>query len=221
VWAQVGDQVGAQVKNIIWPYWDGNLDSNWLGFYDFFLPMVTIENGLKQKLLTLHRVAQETGSFTWALNGVCVISERPTTIKMVNKRLHCDGGPAVQYEDGLSVWCLNGVRVPKWLAETAFDKIDCSEFAKIDNAEVRREFVRKVGIERIASKMGARSMDKQGNYDLLEIDLGGRTGKWPCLKMLNPSIGVWHLEFVDKACRTVEQALTWRNGTELRPKILT
>jgi hypothetical protein len=30
--------------------------------------------------------------------------------------------------------------------------------------------------------------------------------------MLNPSIGAIHIEGVHPSCRTVEQALSWRNG---------
>ncbi len=46
---------------------------------------------------------------------------------------------------------------------------------------------------------------------MLVLDLGdGRTR--PYLKMLNPSIGVWHVEGVAPAVRTVQEALNFRNG---------
>jgi hypothetical protein len=32
------------------------------------------------------------------------------------------------------------------------------------------------------------------------------------LKMVNPSIGTFHVEGVDPQCATVEQALNWRNS---------
>jgi len=56
---------------------------------------------------------------------------------------------------------------------------------------------------------------------LHEIDLGGATGKWPYLKMLNPSIGVWHMECVSKDCKTVKQAITFRNQSEVVPEVIT
>ncbi len=49
----------------------------------------------------------------------------------------------------------------------------------------------------------------------------GATGKWPYLKMLNPSIGVWHMECVDRSCKTVKDAIKWRNQSEINPSILT
>ena len=125
------------------------------------------------------------------------------------------------YGDGLSVWALNGVRVPKVLAETPAEKLNCAEWITNANAEVRREFVRKVGAERVLHKLGSTVLDKKGDYELHAIDLRGSTGKWPALKMLNPSIGIWHVEWVDKACKTVAQALAWRNQSAAKPLALT
>ena len=39
--------------------------------------------------------------------------------------------------------------------------------------------------------------------------------------MLNPSIGIWHVEGVAPACLTVEQALNWRNQTADKPEVMT
>jgi hypothetical protein len=111
--------------------------------------------------------------------------------------------------------------VPEWLAVKPVDDIDPAEFAKLDNAEVRREFVRKAGIERIAEHCESNILDKQGDYELLSLNLGGATGRWPYLKMKNPSIGVWHMEAVPKGTKKVQEALNWRNQTELVPEQLT
>lgn len=54
-------------------------------------------------------------------------------------------------------------------------------------------------------------VDQDGDYELLWLGLeDGRTR--PYLKMKNPSIGVYHIEGVHPTCRTVRQALNWRNG---------
>jgi|3_EtaG_2_1085321.scaffolds.fasta_scaffold12633_4 hypothetical protein len=38
----------------------------------------------------------------------------------------------------------------------------------------------------------------------------------------DPSLdGVWHVEGVHPDCKTVKQALEWRNGTEETPEVLT
>ena len=109
----------------------------------------------------------------------------------------------------------------KWFARKAENRIDPRDFAKIENVELRREFIRFVGIERVVQACGAEVLDKQGDYELLSVNLGGETGAWPYLKMLNPSMGVWHLEAVEKDVSTVEQALAWRNQSDFTPEQLT
>jgi hypothetical protein len=178
---------------------------------------------LKVEITTDTSIVEELVNYgnIYPLEKHCIITERMLVCKKNANGLHCDGGPAVEYRDGTKVFALNGVRVPQWIAETPIHQLDPSKFAEITNAEIRREFVRKVGIEQICNKMGTVVIDKSGDYELHEIDLGGATGKWPYLKMLNPSIGVWHMECVDRTCRTVKDAIKWRNQSELEPEVLT
>jgi hypothetical protein len=227
VWSQVGSQVGSQVESqvesqvvdFVYPYLYGNFDSGYYSFYDFINQELQIRYECQEKwdcYLNLSNV-----SLIYPITNFVIISEKPTEIKMKNLILHNDGGAAISYADGFSIYALNGVRVPQWLSEKKHNEIDPSKFATIENVEVRREFVRKVGIERIACHCGGKVIDSQGSYELIEIDLKGKTGKWPYLKMLNPSIGVWHLECVDKSCRTVQHALNFRNQSDLVPEQLT
>ena len=143
-------------------------------------------------------------------NKFCVVGNLPSKISLENNKLHCNKSAAIEYEDGFKLWYLNGVCVPQWLVETQWDKIDCSLFSKINNAEVRREFVRKIGVERILVQLGGEKIDQVGDYELVIVDLKGETGKWPYLKMRNPSIQTWHLECVSKECKTVMQAINFR-----------
>jgi len=114
------------------------------------------------------------------------------------------------------------VRVPKGLVTTAGADLDPQTWIlKQTNAEIRREAVRKIGIERVCERLGATVIDRQGEmYELLELDLGDQRRR-PYLKMRNPSIGVFHIEGVHPDCRTVEAALAWRNGTPTPPNVLT
>jgi hypothetical protein len=109
------------------------------------------------------------------------------------------------------VWALNGVRLPQEIVETLASELDPRLVTTIQNAEVRREFVRKVGIERICEGLNARCLDREGEYELLMLDLGDGRSR-PYLKMRNPSIRVFHIEGVGPDCRTVSQALNFRNG---------
>ena len=96
---------------------------------------------------------------------------------MASGRLHRDGGPVLAYPDGFALWRLNGVAVPDWLAAQPADAIDPRRLPAIPNAEVRREFIRKVGLGRVLPALGARVISSSGRYELLELDLGdGRAG---------------------------------------------
>ena len=144
-----------------------------------------------------------------------IVSEKPEILKTVvvdgRHVSHCDDGPSHRWRDGFSLWHLNGVKVPEWLAETDAERLDPRRIFEIENAEVRREFVRKVGVDRVCYSLGAECIDRDGNYELLLLDLkDGR--KRPYLKMLNPSIDTWHVEGVHPDCRSVQEALNFRNG---------
>jgi len=206
----------ADTSTIIWPYLDGQFWASYVAYVKF---MQYIGMVIDTRIDIFEDQLQFGLVFT--LDNFCIISDRMSECYRNANGLHRDGGPAVSYLDGTKIWCLNGVNVPQWLAENPVNKIDISEFAKIQNAEVRREFIRKIGVERICMELGSVVIDKKDEYELHEIDLGGTTGKWPYLKMLNPSIGTWHMECVDQSCRTVDDAIKWRNQSDLAPSVLT
>ena len=224
--SQLGSQLGSQLRSQLISQLGSQLDSQPIHICCWWSVNAALYRYAKMlgvdNLSTIEPYAvfaEKVNSIT-AYHGLAIPSRKPK-IYWLNKQLHREGGMAVQYQDGYGLWCLHGVSVPSWLAETKSDEIDVSEFAKIENAEVRREFILKVGIERIVTKLNVRRLDQRGDYELLSVPLGGRTGNWPYLKMLNPSLGVWHLEAVDKSCYTVEQALNWRNQTDAIPAQLT
>jgi hypothetical protein len=100
--------------------------------------------------------------------------------------------------------------------ETPAEQVDPQRILTETNAEVRREIVRKVGIERVCYALQARVLDTLGEYELLELDAGeGRRYRY--LKMHNPSVPeIWHLEGVDNQVATVREALHWRKPEALR-----
>jgi len=107
---------------------------------------------------------------------------------------------------------------------TAAEKIEPKTVLAEANADVRRELIRKVGIERMLAQLPHKVLHKRGNYELLSVDLPQIANDIRYLKMLNPSVGCWHLEGCDPACQTVEQAINWRAGNidePWEPEVLT
>ncbi|HPN31111.1 MAG TPA: hypothetical protein PKY81_09145 [bacterium] len=136
------------------------------------------------------------------------------------RQLHSCDGPAFIWKDHTKEWYLNGVAVDREIIEMPADKLDARLILKVKNSEVRREIVRKIGIERLCNDLNAACIDKYENYELLLLDIGD-SRRMPYLKMINPSINAIHIEGVHPDCKNVKEALAWRNGTDLQPKVLT
>ena len=152
--------------------------------------------------------------------GVVVLCDRPAELHLKEGRLHRDGGPAVRWRDGILTWSLNGVLVPKAVAEMPSDRLDAHLVLQESNGDVLREIVRKIGVERLCRDLGAECVDRAGDYELLMLPLwhGWRV---PYLKMINPSTGTCHIEGVHPDCKTVAEALAWRNESARQPVALT
>ena len=207
--AQVSDQVSAQVRDFAsYRYWwlPGQFQGFWLSYYEALSDFCSFE-----KLEGLVTVANNC-AFAWTFPDVVVFCQPPVEIhRNAAGQLHCETGPAITFADGWGVWALNGVRVTQEIVETPANQLDPKLILTTQNAEWRREIVRKIGIERVCLALNAECVDKEGDYELLMLSLGDRRRR-PYLKMRNPSIGVFHIEGVSPQCRTVQQALNFRNG---------
>ena len=179
-------------------------------FYDFII------NEIKQpskKVMAIWNVVSQLPKFGYfnAFKSIVFTSEKPIAMHFNNRnQLHKDGAMAAEYEDGLGVYCLNGVTVSKEIVMTSAEQLDPRLALTEKNVEVRREILRKVGMERFIQVAKTKSLHQLGNYTLLEIPLSDDLPNSRWLKMLNPSIGIWHVERVGNECSTVEEALHWR-----------
>ena len=135
------------------------------------------------------------------------------------KILHCTDGPALS-SDWENLYYLNGVFVTEEIVMTPAEKLEPVIILKEENAEVRREIVRKIGVERICENLKAKCIDTENDYELLLLDLQDGRNR-PYLKMKNSSIGIYHIEGVHPNCKTVKEALEWRNKSKSMPVVLT
>jgi hypothetical protein len=188
----------------------GQHDANWLGFYDYFKIACGLENET-QKLCGLWGVAQHAG---WWLphRDICWISERHNILHRDGQgRLHKDGAMALTYPDGWGIYALHGVRMPAEYVTTPAERLSVDAVLKESNTEVRRELIRKIGVERFMQKAPHKVLHRRDDYELLSIRLSDDVPDARYLKMVNRSIGTYHVEGVAPDCSTVEQALNWRN----------
>ena len=242
LWDNLRDNLGPNLRDNLWTNLRDNLwnkklkfeyflspafESSWVAFYDFVLNEIFPERKEKFSVFNSECIDFYMNTFLIVpFHNICFISERPTEIHklQVGSRyvLHNDGGPCMKFRDDYDFHCLNGIRVSKEIAETPGNLLNSDLIINTKNADVRREIVRKIGNEKICSDLNAICVDKSadGMYELLQLDLkDGR--KRPFLKMINPSIGIYHIEGVHPDCKSVNEALNFRNGTTLQPTKLT
>lgn len=201
-------------------------------FYDFMFEEVGVE--IDSDLMRKYKIWERTSKL-WAiypLEALTVVCRKPVSVHLnESNTLHCDGGPALEFRGlgDFKLHCLNGVRVPEYLAVTPSHEIDLNMYNKETNADVKAEFVRKVGIERFL-EMG-NLVDSYKNYDQedhpfwwkSEYELWDMKCLFPSLpsapyvKMRNFTTGIWHMEGVSPACKDLPLAIKERfGGREMR-----
>ena len=197
------------------------LDTAQLAFA-WFCRTVLEEAGTDQHADVLEAHLGVARSCLWwcPFEHIVLLCDRPAEVHVDDGGLHRDGAPAVRWRDGFCNWALHGVIVSKHIAETPGERLDAQLLLQEHNNEVRREIVRKIGIERVCRDLGAKCLDRQGDYELLDLGLNAWPSQ-PYLKMVNPSVGTYHVEGVHPDCETVAEALAWRNATEQSPLFLT
>ena len=131
--------------------------------------------------------------------------------------LHNSNGPSIKYKNDFELYHLNGVKVTKDIIKIKPEKITVNMILREQNVEVRRELLRKLGIDNFIKKLKTKPVNVSEDkiYELYKIKIGDNI-KATYLKMLNPSLeNTYHFEGVSNNCNTVEQALAWRDSEEV------
>jgi hypothetical protein len=206
-------------KSFTWPSLSGQFDAPFFSFYDYVNQVLKID--LDPDFHNLIK-SVEFG-LIYPIEDFCIFSERLESVFLNSAGvLHYEQGPALKYRDDFEIYALNGVIVSKDLVMTPADKLDPKLIVKERNAEVRKEIVRKIGMERILENLKSKMVDEIPGYQLVYLDIDKETPR-PYLKMKNPSTGVWHVEGVPPGMKSCREALAWRNGLDLYvpPVVLT
>ena len=222
---QLENQLGNQLENQLWNYIVGNQWCYWKVFYSFVQQIGVTYSNNDQELLNLWMDEATHLHWWFPYEKTCLISQNPIRLTMNSRgQLHADERMAIEYSDGWGLWSLNGVIMPEQFVKTPAEQLDPNVILKEKNVEIRRELIRKMGIERCLNNLDYKTLDKRGEYELLNIKLNDTVQNARYLKMLNPSIGTWHLEGVEG--NTVQEALNWRAGRlgikeDWNPSVLT
>ncbi|NJO61917.1 MAG: hypothetical protein HC836_27855 [Richelia sp. RM2_1_2] len=226
-----------QKKSFIWSYQEGSFNAPLFSFSDFFVDqgIVKLDKDLEEKF----KICADTCELglIYPLEDVCVVIKKPTKILLnENGDLHSEkemafqiGEPGTQSHWGF--YALNGVVVPEELALTPSEELSLEYYKTLTNADVKAEFVRKFGVERMLHF--GKKLDTYENYDqethpwwwkseyelwdmgvLFETEEGLETYQ-PYLKMKNQTTGIWHVEAVSPECQSLEDAIAERFGGKM------
>lgn len=155
-----------------------------------------------------------------------IVEDQNKTKRLV---LHCGNGIAAKGTGTHGTYYLRGRSCPKWVveADAAALKKRVNDFFQL-NVEQRRMMLERLGPKTVIRALGAKTIHTKDDYKLIEVQMPRRTGwggtvKRPArfLQMKNPSINDHHIEGVDNSCKTVDEALRWRNhDAETLPVLL-
>jgi len=191
-----------------------------VAYYEFLVRSGRISSDqIKTYILFL-----KTGCFLSVfIRDHALVSRRPVSVQYnARGQFHCADAPALEWRNGAKEYFLNGVRVSEGVVMCPPDQIDAKIFLTERNMEVRREIIRRVGIEILISRLGGKVLDRWNDYELIQLNIPDMRITPTYLKMRNPSIGTFHVEGVPPDITTCRQALSWRvGGLNWEPEQLT
>lgn len=197
----------------IYTYVSGNQDSYWIQFYYFAKEWgYEFENDDPDVVKIWSNIA-DACSWWYPFEEVCICTRKPLQFHLDDQqRIHNENGPAIEHADGVKLYALHGVVVSDWLIETPKDQLDPKKILAIENAEERMVSIRYIGVENLLGELNYKVLDKEGEYELLLIDIFGN--KCEYLRMINPTTDEVHIEGIKPGIKTVKDAMAWRLNLE-------
>jgi len=130
---------------------------------------------MTQETAELAGVQQVARAAGWWLphKEICWVSERHSVVALdVERRLHCEDGPAVLYPDGWAIYAWHGVRVPEKVILHPLD-LTVGEISREENVEVRRVMLQQYGEARYLLDSGAKKLQEDRYGALYRVEFRG------------------------------------------------
>jgi hypothetical protein len=209
------------------PWQCGSFFVSTFAFYDYVFECLGVE--IASDLWAKYKVWESTSELgcIYPLDEYTVVCQKPTECHLNERRvLHRDGAPALAYAGygDIKIYMLNGVNMPEHVVMTPEEKLDLEYYNQITNADVKAEFVRKVGIERFKTR--GKLLDSwktytgdeyalwhASEYELWDMEaIFNSLDTAPYLSMVNQTTGIFHFEGVSPKCQTLKDAIMERLG---------
>ena len=192
VWASVGDSVGAWYSSDSWSFY---------GFFnEYFEP---------NKIVWLQKLSESVNGYAFYENE-CLLVQKPTTLDLVEGKLHSTTRKAIEWADKTGYYFLHGVRFDEKLWKRVTGKRPrIKTILSIENMEQRMAALKTVGVERIIK--GATLLDKstRGNELYLVENVFDEPALY--LKYKCPSTGRVYASGVDPSLeRKADICMAWK-----------
>ena len=167
----------------LWTY--GQMDSAWIGFYQFMETIGITYDKKDSELLELWAQTAKSCSWFWTFENFVFVSDRPRKLSFDEEyRLHDEHGTAYEYSDGWGGYYLHGVNFPKELYLRVISReMPMEEILKIEDIDQRTQAMKfaKTGLRDFYKSQNGTmidhyvKLDKVGrpiNYELWQIPAG-------------------------------------------------
>jgi|SRR5271166_2673814 len=182
-------------------------------FYQSMADLGLPFNGFHKNLVRLWEQMSKACHFWFPYKHVLIISDRPSVLHVDDRgRAHNPKGAAIEYRDGWKIYAWKDILIPRDIVEKP-ESITVSQILNEGNAEIRRAMVDIFGLDRFVVESKSKSLDTQGEYELLEVPYLNNVSMI-ALKMRCPTTAAVYVHSVHPECTNVEQALAWKRGEE-------
>ena len=148
----------------------------------------------------------------FAFEKTCLVCDRPSILYLDSEnRLHAEGYPAIEFEDGYKLYAYHGVTVPKKYGNLPPRKWKPEWLLAEQNSELRRVLIQGIGYSRICQALQTIALDSWREYTLLKLNQAVDVEPIYLLTMTCPSTGFIHALRVPPEMQSAKEAITWVN----------
>lgn len=129
----------------------------------------------KKMLALVNELTSANAPFFFLFETEYIGCERPSTLKVNNEgRLSCLDGPAMAWDDGFSLWYVDGVEVKEEYVTDPLNSLTLATLQGERNAETRRALMLLYGTQRYLRDTGADLVDSTPHERLYRLDDGSQ-----------------------------------------------
>lgn len=170
LWTPLTKQLGSQLGNSLWKQLRNQLTSQndnciqpelWAVYasaFDYCISVLNCEYS-PNKWEALQSVAKECGwIFPW--KKTCFVCDRPSKLNFDNeRRLHAEAAPAIQFNDGFSVYAYHGVVIPEKYGIIPTQQWQAQWILEENDLELKQVLISGIGMLRIRRELGNIELD--------------------------------------------------------------